>query len=287
MLPSRTSRQVGCTATVCNGPKGDVTNMLVSLRLHNISYPISLLHQHLLTSKSTISTTPMPLSKRPTSQTEMPGPEQHPPPPAQAPLDQQQMMEPPAYTPPAQIRSIASLRAQIIANGSVIRPRNDVNKSSDDHIELVVAKTPSLSQSDSSRGGNPRLHWSEKDALRAATNRGSDPMRPHVQPGASGDAGGGVGMGQKHYAVLIRRSGGSKSINVIGMSHLLPYPGKLMSVWKGIRLIPVALVCAVQGEPRDTVEEALEWMLERTEQMCHDLIVRNGKPDSMDTCVVM
>lgn len=35
------------------------------------------------------------------------------------------------------------------------------------------------------------------------------------------------------------------------------------------------------------MEEALEWMLERTEQMCHDLIVRNGRPDPGDGCVVM
>ena len=43
----------------------------------------------------------------------------------------------------------------------------------------------------------------------------------------------------------------------------------------------------MQGEPRDSVEEALEWMLERTEMMVHDLIVRNGRPDPGETCVVM
>lgn len=44
---------------------------------------------------------------------------------------------------------------------------------------------------------------------------------------------------------------------------------------------------AVQGEPRDTVEEALEWMLERTECMMHDIVVRHGRPDPGDTCTVM
>ena len=36
-----------------------------------------------------------------------------------------------------------------------------------------------------------------------------------------------------------------------------------------------------------TVEEALEWMLERTECMMHDLMIRHGKPDPGDGCVVM
>ena len=44
---------------------------------------------------------------------------------------------------------------------------------------------------------------------------------------------------------------------------------------------------AVQGEPRDTVEEALEWMLERTECLMHDLVVRNGRKDPGDGCMVM
>lgn len=145
-------------------------------------------------------------------------PQQPIPPAAMADAQQPPAMEPPAYTPPEPTRphrSIADLRAQIIANGSVIRPRNDVNKSSDDHIELIVAKTPAP-RSAASRG-NPRLHWNEKEAM-SAFNRGSDPMRASPAPAAADSSGtAAAGQGQKHYALLMKRSGGSRTIYIIGM----------------------------------------------------------------------
>lgn len=149
-------------------------------------------------------------------------------------------MDPPAYTPaeptPARPhRTIQDLRAQIIANGSVIRPLYDVHKSSDDHIELIVAKTPAPR----SASRDPRLHWSEKKDLAAALNRTSDPMgfvrlgdpmrastlSAAGEAGASGSGSGRVGPGagsaEKHYAVLMKRTGSNKTIYVIGESAVI------------------------------------------------------------------
>lgn len=109
-------------------------------------------------------------------------------------------MEPPAYSPPEPARphrSILDLRTQIIANGSIIRPRNEVHKASDDHVELIVAKTPDPNRH---RSRNPRLHWSEKEAL-AACNTGSDPMRS-VHEGSNVNA----------PPVLTRRAGGGDPV---------------------------------------------------------------------------
>ena len=177
-----------------------------------------------------------PTLKSPGEQATMSQPQQPAPPP---PPPAEPAMEPPAYTPalPAaptrSHRSISDLRAQIIANGSVIRPRTDVNKSSDDHIELIVAKTPAPRPtgapfSSSSGPANPRLHYSEKEAM-AALNRASDPTRSMHQPSklagasGSGSTGGAQGGGEagegRHYAVLVKRSG-HRTINVIGMLSL-------------------------------------------------------------------
>ena len=61
----------------------------------------------------------------------------------------------------------------------------------------------------------------------------------------------------KHYAVLLKRNVGSKTIKII-----------------------------MRGELKDTVEEALEWMLHQTELLVHDLVVQNGKIDD-DGCSLM
>lgn len=135
----------------------------------------------------------------------------------------QAAMEPPAYTPPSPnrpYRSIQDLRAQIVANGSVIRPRSDVHRSSDDHIELIVAKTPAPRIVSSSPRGfgnsNPQTHWTEKEAM-AAFNRASDPMRGTATAVGGGAGPGMGGIGEKHYALLMRRSGGnSKTVYIIG-----------------------------------------------------------------------
>ena len=203
-------------------------------------------------------------------------------------MAQQSALEPPAYTPATPVsshRTIQDLRAQIIANASVIRPRTDVNKSSDDHIELVVAKTPPPR---TSPANTTTTHWDEKNG-NTAFNRRPAPGRQYIAAATSSSS---VAArqpqffypppeGEKHYAVLVRRSGNTRSISVISML-TCPFP-RHASIGKD----QLTSKCSVQGEPRDSVEDALEWMLERTEMMMHDLIVKTGRPDSGDGCVVM
>lgn len=155
-------------------------------------------------------------------------------------------MEPPAYAPPEatqpyhQSRSITDLRAQIIANASVIRPKNEVHKSSADHVELIVALTPVTKAAPAVQSHMKAIH------SQAGLNAPTDLTTASSSSATQG----------KHYAVLIQRGSGM-SINIIK-----------------------------QGEPRDTVEEALEWMLAYTEKILHNSVVQHGRP-AKDTCAMM
>ena len=166
-------------------------------------------------------------------------------------------MDPPAYAPPpvlaaGQHRSIQDLRAQIIANGSVLNPRFETGKSSDDHIELIVAKAPAARPSQRASSSS---QLNEKQYMKMV--HGPSKINKSLQasaadrptPSSSSDEG-------KHYAVLIKRASGSK-INVI-----------------------------IQGEPKDTVEEAFEWMLEQTEMVLHDMVVKKGRPADEECCIM-
>ncbi|KAI6835718.1 hypothetical protein KC332_g16406 [Hortaea werneckii] len=136
------------------------------------------------------------------------------------------MEQPPAYTPSP--RSIEGLRAQILANGSLLRPKSDPHhsgRSSGDHIELVVAKLTAA----------------------AAT-----------KPGAPAATASGAPTADKHYALLVQRTYSKKDVGII-----------------------------LKGEPRDSVEEALQWILERTETQIHEMVSRYGRTSSGDGCCVM
>ena len=166
-------------------------------------------------------------------------------------------MDPPAYDAKAlgstpHPRSIRELRAQIIANGSVMRTHNNGSGAhSDDHIELIVAKTPAFAASQQHQAARS-THWSEKhagDEINSFKSTLPTAKKPSSPSSSAHDG--------KHYAVLVRRNTSTKTVKII-----------------------------VKGEPKDTVEEALEWMLERTEMTLHDLVVRFGKPDE-EGCLVM
>ncbi|KAK3109365.1 hypothetical protein LTR53_017458, partial [Teratosphaeriaceae sp. CCFEE 6253] len=126
-------------------------------------------------------------------------------------------MDPPAYAPSG--RTIHDLRSQIIANGTVLKPRGNSNQhTADDHIELILAK----------------IHT---DALPGLL-LGSSEKQANAQAAAASGSNAG-----KHYAVLIVRSYSKRDIRIM-----------------------------IKGLPKDTVEEALEWMLEKTEKDVHDLV---------------
>jgi hypothetical protein len=161
--------------------------------------------------------------------------------------------EPPTYaatTSPQ--RSIQDLRALIIAHGTVLRPRCDVHYGSSDHIELIVAKTPSYTPA--AAQAIRSTNFDEKKAIMMREDGVID--YPLMTASASSSTAG--EHANKHYGVLIRRTTSKKDLYII-----------------------------LRGEPKDTVEEALEWMLERTEMMMHDLIVKNGKVDNVAECAVM
>ena len=143
-------------------------------------------------------------------------------------------MDPPAYVPSAPKRSIHDLRTQILANGAMLKPKQNANRPSDDHIELVIAKTPD--------------HSSAASMEKRTMTRGGSTFE--VASSSAAHPG-------KHYAVLCQRSYSKQDVKII-----------------------------IKGEPRDTAEEALEWMLEKTECLMHDMIVRHGRPAS-DVCTVM
>lgn len=65
--------------------------------------------------------------------------------------------------------------------------------------------------------------------------------------------------GGKHYAILLQRSYSKTDVKII-----------------------------VKGEPRDTIEEALEWLLERTEMDIHNMVVKHGRSvaNNQECCVM-
>ena len=61
----------------------------------------------------------------------------------------------------------------------------------------------------------------------------------------------------QHYAFLVTRKNNSQDIEIV-----------------------------VKGMPRDTVEEALEWMLERTEDIIQEMLARHGRQiDTIGCCL--
>ena len=62
----------------------------------------------------------------------------------------------------------------------------------------------------------------------------------------------------QHYAFIVARKNNSPDIEIV-----------------------------VKGMPKDTVEEALEWMLERTEDIMQEMLARHGRPiDTLGCCSV-
>ena len=134
------------------------------------------------------------------------------------------MSQPPAYsasapaivavpTPQPFQRSIADIRALILGNAYILRPRRSRGDAED--ISLIVAR--------------------------------------HTHPVSSAEE---APLCQ-HYAFLVTRKNNSQDIEIV-----------------------------VKGLPRDTVEEALEWMLGRTEDIIQEMLARHGRQiDSIGCCI--
>lgn len=152
-------------------------------------------------------------------------------------------MDPPAYAaprPPGPPRSINDLRCQIIANGTLLKPSSHNERPADNHLEVVVARTPHPNAPSASPG------FSEKQTSAAASSA------PVATSSSSSSSGG------KHYAILIQRTNYKKDIKIM-----------------------------IKGELRDTVEEALEWVLERTEIEIHGMVTKYGRSAPDAECRIM
>ena len=166
------------------------------------------------------------------------------------------VMDPPAYTatipapPTTTRRAIEDTRALILANAAVLKPRSKTNE----QVELIIGKTRNAAdvlatsqrtRSFTSQLSNVTIRISDGPA--AASSSNNSPERRASENGGARTAG-------RHYAVLVYRTstGGSQ-----GFSMLLT------------------------GEPQDTVEEALEWMLDKTEMEITEMLSKRW-PDIGD-----
>ena len=162
-------------------------------------------------------------------------------------------VDPPAYTPAAPAaptsvrRSVEDTRALILANASIIKPR----QRTDAPIELIVGKTkpPALAaastRSFTSQTSNITIRINDTPGASGSSNNS-----PERRPSDSG-----VRVAGRHYAALVNRSFPSNEIHML-----------------------------ILGEPQDTVEEALEWMLDRTEIVITDMLSRHRKQVGTGCC---
>ena len=143
-------------------------------------------------------------------------------------------MEPPAYSfsspsiPTSARRSIQDTRELILANATIIKPREKY----DGPIELVVGKVKpdvhaSTSGSRSFTSVTSRITIRVNDNPEPSSSR-SDSAAPAEDSRVDRPVG-------KHYAALVSRNSS----------------------------IPEQIQLILLGEPQDTVEDALEWILDR------------------------
>lgn len=165
--------------------------------------------------------------------------------------------EPPAYTPtlPAQPtstqRTIEDTRSLILSNAQILRPWTKTSDAG--HLSIVIGKTkPPIPQTSSAR---TFTHSASNTTIRIAdaSENGSNGGRSRqasiaAEPTPQRQQG-------KHYAALVSRS--SASLQLI-----------------------------LRGEPQETIEEALEWLLDRTEIVVAAMLDRHAKQTPSGCCKV-
>ncbi|KAK3051552.1 hypothetical protein LTR09_007207 [Extremus antarcticus] len=158
---------------------------------------------------------------------------------------------PPAYAetvlapPTALRRTVKDTRQLILANASMMRPLLKVGGP----IELVVAPSTGP-RSFVSTTSNVRIRI--RDDSPARDTRDRSPPRDR-RPSDSG----GARIAGKHYAALVSKNMESRSF----MTDVV-----------------------ILGEPQDTVEEALEWMLDRTEIVVTEMLANHRKEAAVVCC---
>ena len=159
-------------------------------------------------------------------------------------------MDPPAYTlttpapPTTTRRSIEDTRALILSNATLLASRLDLKDPTT--ISLLLAKAPPPSLPDTSSGTRSFTHSASNVTIRLA---------PSPEPSAGNSAGersrrNSVARERqqgRHYAILVAKGRGAE----------------------------IAVI--LKGEAQESVEEALEWMLDRTESVVGEMVERHGR----------
>lgn len=162
------------------------------------------------------------------------------------------IMDPPAYTatqaaaPTTTQRTIEDTRALIMMNAQMIKPKLPIDGS----VTIVIGKTrpPILSSS----GARSFTHSASNTTIRI-----SEPAENESRRG----------------------SGAAELINVTPQRQQGKHFAALVARGKA------QVQQILRGEPQDTIEEALEWLLDRTEMAVAETLDRHGKQMTSGCCM--
>lgn len=164
---------------------------------------------------------------------------------------------PPAYTPTAPAapttlyRTMEDTRTMILANAWIIRSNMKVG---DYNIVMGKTRGPAApttgARSFVSQTSNVTIRLRDESPSAQATQERS--VTPERRPSDSGLVG--TRVAGKHYASLVAKELQTRTIEVI-----------------------------ILGEPQDTVEEALEWLLDRSEIVVTEMLA-NHRKQALTTC---
>ena len=155
-------------------------------------------------------------------------------------------MDPPAYSlttpapPTTTRRSIEDTRALILSNATLLASRLDLKDPTT--VSLVLAKAPPPSSPDTS-GARSFTHSASNVTIRLA---------PSPEGNSSGERSRRNSVARerqqgRHYAILVAKGKGTE----------------------------IAVI--LRGEPQESVEESLEWVLDRTESVVGEMVERHGR----------
>lgn len=159
---------------------------------------------------------------------------------------------PPEYTPtePAAPtttrRSIEDTRALILSNAQIIRPRLKI----EGPITIVVGKTrPPIPESGGSRSFT---HSASNTTIRISA------------PG---------------------ENGARRSSSAVNLANALPQRQQGKHYAALVARGSIAIQQVLRGEPQETIEEALEWLLDRTEIIVAEMLEKHGKQMGSGCCM--
>ena len=166
-------------------------------------------------------------------------------------------VDPPAYTattpapPTSTKRSMEDTRFLIFSNTSIIKPLGK----GEGPIELVIGKTRVPVTPGTFTGTRSFTSQTSNVTIRIndTAERSPSPSRSPERRESDSNA---VRVAGRHYAALVYRTA----------------------------MAPKDIHMIMLGEPQDSIEEALEWMLDRTEIVITDMLSRHRKQATASCC---